>query len=113
MSPPTTATLPTARPGGSTAPTRDELINAACLIRDNCGLVFGTRRIFRLVDTFKARAPRASGQVFFQYFCGEVQLTVEQQQRALHDPDVARVLAYADPTGEAAVNHVLRERRRG
>lgn len=39
-------------------------------------------------------------------------LTLEPQRRraAMGDPDLLRVIAYMDRTGEDAVNHVMRER---
>lgn len=110
MSPPGLMARP--RPGGSTAPTKNELIAVATLILDNCGIQFGRRKLFRLVDRFKERAPDADGGVFFQYLTAAVQMTVEQQHVALANPDVARIIGYADPTGETAVNNVIRERRR-
>jgi hypothetical protein len=98
------------RPGGSTAPTKTELIALARLVLDNCGVAFGTRKIFRLVDQFKDRAPSANGYVFFQFLANSVQMSEQQQRTALLNPDVARVIAYADPTGETAVNNVMRRR---
>lgn len=86
------------------------MISAAKLILANCGITYGTRRLFRLVDKFQRRAPNASGMMFFQYLAASVQLTADQQQHALLNSDVARFVMYADPTGEQAVNHVLRER---
>lgn len=97
-----------ARPGGSTAPSKNELIGAARLILDNCGITFGNRKIFRLVDQFVERAPRATGHAFFLYLTNAVQMSTEQQRTALLNPDIARVIAYADPTGESAVNNVMR-----
>jgi hypothetical protein len=99
--------------GGSTAPSKSELINAAHLILDNCAITFGARRINRMVEHFKARAPRADGHVFFQYLANAVQMTAAEQRRALLNPDIARAISYADPTGETAVNNVLRAVRRG
>lgn len=110
MSPPTaTAGM---RSGGSTAPSKSELINTARLILDNCGVAFGTRKVFRLVDQFAERAPNGSGYAFFLYLTNAVQMTVDQQRAALQNPDIARVVSYSDPTGESAVNNVLRSVRR-
>lgn len=106
--------LAATRSGGSTAPTKNDLIGAARLILDNCGIAFGNRHIFRLVDQFKDRAPYADGRVFFQFLANAVQLSAEQQRTALLNPDIARAIAYADPTGETAVNNIIREgMRRG
>lgn len=99
--------------GGSTAPRKSEFISAARLILDNCGIAFGTRKVIRLVDKFIERAPNATGHAFFLYLTNAVQLSADQQRTALANPDVARVIAYSDPTGEAAVNNVMRRARRG
>lgn len=105
MSPPTaTAEI---RRGGSTAPLKNHLAHAAALILQNCGIQFGTRKIFRLVDSFVERAPNAGGHVFFQYIANAVQLSAGQRQAALINSDIARAISYADPTGETAVNNVM------
>jgi hypothetical protein len=51
----------------------------------------------------------SNGLAFEEFLANSVQLTAEQRRRALANPDIARVIAYADPTGEAAVNNVLRD----
>jgi ABC-type phosphate transport system substrate-binding protein len=91
----------------------NELTNAARLILDNCGISFSQNRIVRLVLQFKERAPHANGYVFFQFLTNAVQMSNAQQQAALLDPNIARVIAYADPTGETAVNNVIRQGSRG
>lgn len=111
MSPPGLMTRP--RSGGSTAPSKSELISAARLILDNCGIGFGNRKVFRLVDSFCQRAPNGSGHAFFLYLTNAVQMSADQQRAALLNPDIAHVIAYADPTGETAVNNVMRGARRG
>lgn len=111
MSPP--GLLADIRSGGTTSPSKTELMKAARLILDNCGIAFSQNKITRLVLTFLSRAPHASGHAFFLYLVSAVQLSVEQQRTALANPDIARVIAYADPTGEAAVNNVLKEVHRG
>jgi hypothetical protein len=42
-----------------------------------------------------------------------VQLTAQQRRQALANPDIARVIAYTDPTGETAVNNVMTASRHG
>lgn len=101
--------MPDIRMGGSTAPLKNDLIAAGRLILDNCGVSFGNRRLFRLVDEFKERAPRAGGWVFFQYLAATLELTNQQKLSALSNPDVVRAISYADPTGEQAVNNVMRK----
>jgi hypothetical protein len=73
---------------------------------------FGANKINRLVTRFTRTMPTASGWTFFLYLANAVQMSAEQQRDALRNPDIARVISYADPTGEAAVNRAVRERRR-
>lgn len=99
------------RTGGTTSPTSSsELIGLTRLILDNCGIAFGQNKIVRLVRRFKERAPHAGGHVYFQYLANAVNLSVEQRHRALADPGIARAITYSDPTGETAVNNVMRRR---
>ena len=98
------------RSGGTTSPSKSELIGAARVILDNCGVQFSQNKIVRLVLQFLDRAPRANGHAFFLYLTNAVQMSAEQQQSALLNPDIARAIAYADPTGETAVNNVMRGR---
>lgn len=98
------------RVGGNTAPTQPDLIKVARIILDNCEIPFGTRKITRLVHDFKRRAPHADGHLFFQYLASAVSLTAEQRRAALTNPDIARAISYHDPTGETAVNNVMRQR---
>lgn len=60
--------------GGCTAPSRNELIRAARLILDNCGIAFGNRKVFRLVGQFIERAPNGSGHAFFLYLVNAVRM---------------------------------------
>jgi hypothetical protein len=97
--------------GGSTAPSKNEMIGAARLILDNCGIGFGTRKVIRIVTEFADRAPNGSGHAFFLYLTNAVQMSESQKVAALRNPDIARAIAYADPTGETAINNVMRSRR--
>lgn len=108
MSPPGLMARP--RMGGTTSPSTNELVNAARLILDNCGIAFSTNKIVRLVVRFNATMPNASGHAFFLYLTNAVQMSAEQQRAALRNPDIARVISYADPVGETAARNVLRER---
>jgi hypothetical protein len=107
MSPPATAV---SRMGGSASPGTNELANAARLILDNCGICFSQNKIVRLVLKFQERAPHGNGHAFFLYLVNAVQLTAEQQRALQQNPEIARVISYADPTGEQAVNRVIRKR---
>lgn len=111
MSPPGGA-VATAVPAGScrSGKDRDRLIVAAQTVLMNCGVAMGPRRVNRMVQQFEARVER-NGFAFFDFLANSVQLDAETRRRALANPDVQRVIAYADPTGETAVNNVMRGRR--
>jgi hypothetical protein len=97
--------------GGTTSPLQNELVKAARLILDNCGIAFSQNKIVRLVLRFIDWAPNSSGDIFFSYLASEVQLSEAQKRNALANPDIARAISYADPTGESAVNNVMRGRK--
>jgi hypothetical protein len=56
-------------------------------------------KIKRLALRFKERDPNADGDMFFRYLLKQ-------------NPDLARVTVYNDPTGEKAVNRVMRMKGR-
>lgn len=68
-------------------------------------------KVRRLVQAFQQRV-EGNGFTFFDFLANSVQLDAETRHRALADPDVQRVIAYADPTGDTAVRHVMKERGR-
>lgn len=111
MSP--TGLMASPRSGVSTSPSMDELKSLARLVCTNIGVDFGANRINRLVTQFVRTMPNAGGRTFILYLANAVQMSEDQKRRVLSDPDIARVIAYADPTGEAAVNNVIRTVRRG
>lgn len=84
-----------------------QAVNAAHAILDSCGLEMSPSKVSRLVRQFEARVER-NGWSFFDFFTNAIQLSVDDRRRALSNPDVLRVIAYADPTGETAVNNVMR-----
>lgn len=92
-------------------PSPERLIRDAHLILDNCGVHLGVQRVTRMVRDFCRCGAAHHGWAFFDFLATQVQLTVEQRQRALADPAIARVIGYADPTGETAVSHVMREQQ--
>lgn len=108
MSPPgLTATLAS---GGTTS--AETLTRHAHRLLANCGMQMSPSKVSRLVRTFKQRV-EGNGFPFEAFLVNSVQLTAEVRRRALADPDIARFIAYADPTGETAVGNVMRRRRRG
>lgn len=101
------------RSGVSTSPSMEELKSLARLVCANIGADFGVNRINRLVTQFVRTMPNAGGRTFILYLASAVQMSEDQKRCVLSDPDIARVIAYADPTGEAAVNNVMRGVRGG
>jgi len=106
VSPPTGATL-TAAPGVTTSPDLEGLKQTARTILWNVGIDYGPNKINRLAVTFARRVER-NGFAFFDFLANAVQLDAETRRRALANPDIQRVISYSDPTGETAVNNVMR-----
>jgi prophage antirepressor-like protein len=100
-----------ASPGVAASPTKTELVNAARTVCRCLGLSLSENKIVRLVLRFKDKAPHGSKFLFFQFLCSAVDVNTDQRRAALLNSDVARVIGYSDPTGEQAVNNVLRQRR--
>jgi hypothetical protein len=100
------------RIGVTTSPSIPELVNAGRVIVDHFHISFTTNRLLRLAIKFKERAPQADKFLFFEFLASAIDLSDRQKQAALSSPDIARVLGYADPTGEQAVNNVLHEQGR-
>jgi hypothetical protein len=95
------------RPEGQT--TAEDLARIAHAVLDNCGLDMSRSKVSRLIRTFQARVA-GNGWSFFDFLANSIQLDAEHRRQLLHTPDVARVISYADPTGETAVRNVLRHR---
>lgn len=70
----------------------------------------GPNKVARLVRRYLETVAR-NGWSLFDYLATAVRLDAEQRRRALLHPDIARVIAYADPTGETAVGNVMRAGR--
>lgn len=87
----------------------EDLKATARTILWNCGVELGPNKINRLCVTFAQRVER-NGFAFFDFLANTVQLDAMQRRQALANPDVQRVIAYCDPTGESAVAHVMKER---
>lgn len=94
--------------GGSTS--TESLIKTAHLIFDNCDINMSPSKVTRIVREYQYRVAQ-NGFSFFAFLANTVQLSIAQQQTALLNPDIARVISYADPTGERAVSNVLKPSR--
>lgn len=96
--------------GGTTSQTQKK-INEAHRLIDGWGVEIAPCKVNRLVRQYESRVA-ANGWTLFEFMATRVTLNAEQRRAALVDPEYARVIGYGDPTGERAVNEVLRERRR-
>lgn len=96
--------------GVTASPELEQHKSLARLILSNAGIDYGPNRINRLVVRFAGRVER-NGWAFLDYIANVVQLDAQTKARLLADPDIARAISYADPTGEQAVHNVMRSRR--
>jgi hypothetical protein len=98
----------TAAPGiGVTAsPSMEDLKAFARMVFTNIGVDYGPNKINRLVTQFARAMPKANGWAFFLHLANEVQMTAEQRNAALLNPDTVSFLTYRDQVGELASDHV-------
>jgi len=87
-------------------------MSVAHVVLANCGVSTTPAKVRRMVQTFQQRVER-NGFAFFDFLANSVQLDSATRRRALADPDIQRVIAYADPTGETAVRNVMKEAGHG
>lgn len=105
MSPPTVQHRSST--GGSTS--AEALVSHAHKLLANCGVSISPSKVSRMVREFKHRIEK-NGFPFEAFLVNTVQLTAQQRQMMLTDPEIARVISYSDPTGESAVNNVVKSR---
>lgn len=105
MSPPTVQRHSST--GGSTS--AEALVSHAHKLLANCGVSISPSKVSRMVREFKHRIEK-NGFPFEAFLVNTVQLTAQQRQMMIADPEIARVISYSDPTGESAVNNVLKGR---
>jgi len=86
-------------------PERDRLITAAHAVLSNCGVELSYTKVRRMVQNYERRAQRY-GFDFGKFIANQVVMS-EHQRRVAAD-ELRKVTAYADKTGETAVNRVLR-----
>lgn len=87
----------------------EDLARIAYALLDHVGYDIGRAKVSRIIRRFQARV-EANGWQFFDFMANALLLDADTRRSALLDPDVARAISYADPTGETAVNNVLRRR---
>ncbi len=88
---------------GESRPQVAELIRDARTILDRAGINWSPSRVSRIVRAYLHQ--QGNGDAFDDYLATHV--ASEMQRRVVAD-ELSRVTAYVDPTGERAVNHVLR-----
>lgn len=94
---------------GDPPPSTEQLLRDAHVVLANCGVHMGHSRLCRLVRTYE-RTVRGNGWAFFDYLATAMALTADAREQAMANPEVARIIGYADPTGEQAVAHVMQQR---
>ena len=87
--------------------TPEALLRDAMGMLDRCGVTRSPGWVQRTVRAYLHRAA-PKGYPFGAYLLNRVQLNAEERARLRNDPALASMLAYADPTGETAVRHVMR-----
>ncbi len=82
----------------------DHLIRETHAVLNRCGVSVSPGRVIKLVRTYVRRV-QGDGIGFADYLA---QVAVGEHQRRLIADELRRVTAYVDPTGESAVNNVVR-----
>jgi len=90
--------------------TTGELCSQVELIFRNAGIMVGRSKVSRLVRDYRRRVEH-NGFPLIDYVANRVVMT--EMQRTLVSDELRRVTAYADPTGERAVNNVYRAQQGG
>ena len=88
---------------------RDAAITAVHAAAANADIRLSPSKVARMVQKFD-RVARRSGATFHEFLTREANLPPAAVRQMMAHPEWHRVIAYADPVGEKAVNHVMRER---
>lgn len=88
------------------------MITVAHKVMAESGVVIGPSKVSRIVRRFGQSIARHR-MTFHEFLCNEANLTPAQRRTIVGHPEWQRVIAYLDPTGETAVNNVMRAVRRG
>lgn len=100
--------------GGSTSAAAksqtDDLVRVARELLNVAGYPMGQSKVSRIVRTFESKVA-GNGWSFVDYFANKIQMDADQRRALLARPEIARVIGYADPTGETAVANVMRGAR--
>jgi hypothetical protein len=88
------------------SPTVEDLVRDASIILLNCGVTLSRPKTSVLVRRYKAQVEH-NGWAFFDFMTNTLKVSREARLAALCEPEVARIIGYADPTGEQAVRNVM------
>jgi hypothetical protein len=87
------------------------LIRDAQAVLAGCGITRSPAWVSRTVRAYVNGTGARAGLPFVRHLIARLELSAEARARAERHPDIANLLAYADPTGETAVAHVMRGQR--
>lgn len=89
----------------------EELKSTLRAVLERQGIEWGPNKVNRHVVRYLEQvAPKGVG--FFDHTVNVLALSVDRRRGLLADPSLARVISYADPTGETAVRNVLQKKGR-
>lgn len=113
MSAPPDLTPTLLQPGGST-PSRtgshiELAIRAAHRVMLDCGVQVSPRKVNRIIRQFD-QTSRRHGHSFHEFLTNQANMPTAAVRKMFAHPEWAPVIAYCDPTGETAVNNVMRGR---
>ena len=90
-----------------TPATPETLAQEAYSVLAGCGIAASRSKVSRIVRDYM-RHVAGNGYPFGAFLMNTLQLTAARRAALTNHPDWARVISYADPTGESAVRNVLR-----
>jgi hypothetical protein len=88
-----------------------QLIRHACVIISASGQSLPGSKVLRLVHRYEHQV-QGNGWAFWDFIANALLLDADQRAKLVSIPEVYGVIQYLDPTGETAVENVLREQRR-
>lgn len=98
------------RDGDQACPDKAALIRETHAVFARFGVRVSHDRVIKLVGTYIRRV-RPNGYDFAEYIATQVAMT--EVERQLVADELRKVITYADPTGERAVNNVRRAQQGG
>ena len=89
-----------------TPATPETLAREAYSVLAGCGIAASRSKVSRVVRDYLRHAA-GTGYPFEAYLVNALRLSAERRAALTNHPDWARVISYADPTGESAVRRVM------